>query len=640
MIQQKFLRFLLVGLITFPLYAPSFCFGLLHDPYQIMRSHYKAIGGLELLKNIDTSYSEGTVRFDGLQGTFKSWEKRPLKYRTEEDYSILSQVQGDSGASAWLLDTNKQLLIFRDEQTLKRRQISIRLDRYEHLDPYSPYFSLTLAGITDVNTKECYEVVLSNTINSDTTHFFFSTDSLYIVKTVVHQPDMEMTTTYNDFRTINGIVIPFYEHTLFMPWEKVEETKVTRYSMNTPVNDSFFAVPVPKKDFQFHNNQTATTIPFVFKENLIYLPVTIAGDTRYWVLDTGASMSVIDQDYAQSLDLKIEGSIKGYGFGELFTLSFAEIPAFEVENIHFDKQTFYVSEGLTARSYEPEIYGILGYDFLSRFVVEVDYDTSKLTFHLPDSFAYKGSGEVLNAPLKYRTFSIPVTLDGKYSSRWTIDMGSFQSSIHYPFARKNNLLERPGVKSVSQGMSSISFERTTEFGCLAIGSFLLDTPLIAIPVKKGKGATALGEVGGNLGNSILQNFHLFLDYPGQKIIIEHGQNFNSRRPRDTSGLIIGRSETNQPMVSYVISNSPAMKAGLIAGDIIVNLAGTVVTPGNDVIPLRKMLRGNAGQSVAITVRRDTQQFSTIITLENLYPRAGLNCQSRPRSLSESSNTLK
>ncbi len=629
MVQQRFSQILLVGLILFPLYTPTLSFGLLHDPYQIMQSHYKAIGGLELLKKVDSSYSEGTVRFDGLQGTFKSWEKRPLKYRTEEDYSILSQVQGDSGTSAWLLDTNQQLLIFRDEQTLKRRQISIRLDRYEHLDPDSPYFSLTFAGISDVDSKDCYEVVLSNTINSDTTHFFFGADSLYIVKTVVHQPDMEMTTIYDDFRTIDGIVIPFYEHTRYMPWEKVEETKTTRYTMNEQVADTFFAVPVPKKDFQFQNNQTSATIPFIFKENLIYLPVTMAGDTRYWVLDTGASMSVIDQDYAQSLGLKMDGSIKGYGFGELFTLSFAEIPSFKVETIHFDQQTFYVSQGLTARSYEPEIYGILGYDFLSRFIVEVDYDTRNLTFHLPESFVYKGLGEVLNAPLKYRTFSIPVILDGKYKSRWTIDLGSFQSSIHYPFAEKNNLLERPGAESVSQGMSSISFERTTEFGCLAIGSFLLDTPLIAIPVKKGKGATALGEVGGNLGNSILKNFHLFLDYPGQKIIMEPGRNFNALRPRDTSGLIIGRSSTNQPMVSYVTSNSPAMKAGLIAGDIIENLAGIVVTPESEVIPLRKMLRDNAGQSVTIAVRRDAQQINTTITLENLYPKAEHKCRTRP-----------
>jgi len=83
------------------------------------------------------------------------------------------------------------------------------------------------------------------------------------------------------------------------------------------------------------------------------------------------------------------------------------------------------------------------------------------------------------------------------------------------------------------------------------------------------------------------------------------------------------------MVSYVIPNSPAIQAGLIAGDIIVNLAGTAVTPKSEVIPLRKMLRGNAGKSIAITVRRDAQQISTTMTLKNLYPKAELNCKTCP-----------
>ena len=142
------------------------------EPYSILKSYYKAIGGLEKLDEIQTSYSEGETRLDGLKGTFKHWEKRPIKYRTEENYTAISQMEGDTGKIPWFLDTNGQLLIHKDEETLKRREISKRLDRYEHLIPDSPYFSLSLSGVSDILDRQCYEIILSNTINRDITHFF------------------------------------------------------------------------------------------------------------------------------------------------------------------------------------------------------------------------------------------------------------------------------------------------------------------------------------------------------------------------------------------------------------------------------------------------------------------------------------
>ncbi|EKD34043.1 MAG: hypothetical protein ACD_75C02492G0001, partial [uncultured bacterium] len=491
----------------------------LTDPYQILHKHYVAIGGLDRLQKLIGSYSEGRVRYDGLEGTFKHWDARPLQYRTEEDYSVISQVEGDNGEFTWFFDTNGQLLILKDEETLKRRQISLRLDRYEHLDPHSPYFSVQFAGITTANDgKSCYELVLTNTINSDKGHFFYDTETMLMVRSVYKQPDMENHSTYGDYREVDGLLIPFYQHSRFLPWEKEEETWVTHHTFDRPVDKKIFNPPENKKDYEFLNGRTAATVPFRLMENLIYLPVTVKGHTEYWVLDSGASMSLIDHEYAGKLGLNIQGSIKGYGFGELFDLSFVRIPEHQVGPIRFGSQKFYVMQGLTAKSYEPRIYGILGYDFLSRFVVEIDYDRQAVTFHSPESFTYSGSGVIIDAPLKYRTFSLPVTLDGKYNSLWTVDLGSYHSSIHYPFAEKHGLLDRKGVEMVSQGMSGISHETNVRFDCLAIGRFRLDQPLVSIPAEKGKGATALGEVGGNLGNSTLRHFHLFLNYPEQKLI--------------------------------------------------------------------------------------------------------------------------
>ncbi|MBU1565963.1 MAG: aspartyl protease family protein [Proteobacteria bacterium] len=622
----KILFILLSFLCTLPAFASEEIIDL-SDPYQIMHRHYAAVGGLERLKNVINSHSEGRVHYDGLQGTFNHWENRPLQYRTEEDYSIISQIEGDSGEFAWFYDTNGQQLIVRDEETLKRRRISVLLDRYDHLDRQSPNFSMTFAGISKVKGRPCYEVVLSNTINSDIGHFFFDSQTLFMVRSLYRQPDMEIESFYDDYKEVNGIIMPFHQHNTFHPWKKTEETWTTSYTSNQGVDAKLFLPPQKEKGYHFRDGDTSATIPFEFIENLIYLPVTIGGDTQYWVLDSGASMSVIDQEYAEKHGLDVQGSIRGYGFGELFDLSFVKLPEYRVGSIQFASQKLFVSKGLAAKSYEPVTVGILGYDFLSRFVVEIDYDLRQVTFHDPESFVYKGSGVTVDAPLKYRTFALPVTVDGKFKSLWSFDLGSYHSSIHYPFAEKHGLIERKGVEIVSQGLSGVSREINIQFSCLQIDRFQLHLPLIAIPVEKGVGATALGEVGGNLGNSTLRHFHLFLNYPQQKIILEEGKSFNVTFPRDKSGLIIGRAENNQPMISYIASNSPAVKAGLAAGDIIVELAGQAVGPNHPAVPLRHILRGPAGSTIVIKVQREEQIVTTTLILEDLYPPDTSVCES-------------
>ncbi len=600
------------------------------DPYQILHKHYQAIGGLERLQAVEGSYSEGRVRYDGLNGTFRQWERPPLQYRNEEDFSIISQVEGDSGEEAWLLDTNGQLLIHRHPDTQKRRQIRLLLDRYEHLNPDSSFFSLNFAGITDLDGQECYELILDNRINTDRIHFYFDRQSYLLLGSLYRQPDVEIHGRYGDFRWVDGILVAFYSHTLFLPWEKEVENWTTTHLIDPVIDPKLFALPEKSGDYRISSGKESATVPFRLVENLIYLPVSLAGDTREWVLDSGATMSVIDADYARAMGIEIEGTIRGYGFGELFDLGFAALPPYRVGDIDFASQKVYVSDGLTSRSYEPEIFGILGYDFLSRFVVEIDYDRAEVTLHEPESFSYQGSGRSIAAPLKYRTFTLPVNLEG-LPSQWSLDLGAHHSSIHYPFAERHGLLNRDGVDTVSQGMSGISRETTAQFSCLEIDGFRLPGHLVSIPRERGQGATALGEVGGNLGNSTLRHFHLILDYPGQRIILERGKHFDKSGERDKSGLLIGRSEEGQAMVSFLASDSPASRAGLEAGDLIVAMNGEEVTDGQPILPLRERLRGPVGTPITLRLLRQGETLESSFTLADLFADAPVGC---PDYLSE------
>jgi Aspartyl protease/PDZ domain len=599
------------------------------DPYQLLTDHFNAIGGLERIKAITSRRSEGKIRSDGLHGTFRHWQKRSLRYRTEKNYSIINSVEGDSGEQSWFFDTNGQVLINRDHKTLERRRIGQMMDRFEHLNSLSRDFSLTYKGIAKVDDQNCYEIILTNTINSDRTHYYLDTKSLRMVQSMDRLPDVTITTHYDDFRSVAGVLIPFHVASTYLPWQKEEEIWVSNYSINDDIDSQLFVLPQSVKDYRFKDKVPSVSISFELNENLMYLPVTIAGDTKLWVLDSGASMSVIDKEYALSLGLDLQGRIKGYGFGDLFELGFVSIPKYRIADIHFDSQKVYVADNLSRNSYEPVIYGILGYDFLSRFIVEINYDTQIITFHAPDTFVYKGSGLTFEAPLKYRTFTLPVTLNNNHKALWSVDLGSHQSSIHYPFAQEQGILSDTGVETVSQGMSGVTFSRLTQFDCLAVEGLSLDNQLVSIPTEQGQGATALGEVGGNLGNSTLRNFHLYLNYPKQQIILEKGQAFNHKFERDKSGLLIGRSKGKQPMISYLDKRGPAFRGGARVGDLLLEVNNKPIEKGSPIMPIRKILRGAQGDSIQLKVLRGEERLVTRFILEDLYQIKSEICGENP-----------
>jgi hypothetical protein len=589
------------------------------DPHRFFAAHYEAMGGLERFKRINSGWSVGTVRYDGLEGTFESWSEKPLRYRLDEDFGIIRQSEGDDGTLRWRRDTNGQVEEVRDEETLKRRRIAELLENFEHLNPESPWFILSDAGLAEVEGVPCRELRLENRINSDISRFFFAVDGLRIVKAVDHQPDVEIHTRYHDYREIDGFWLPFRQASDIHPRNKRREIIVTAQRIDPPVDRQRFAKPAPTTGaIGFPAGDRAENIPFHFSENLIYLPVTINGDTRWWILDSGASMSVIDADYAASLGLKPEGSIGGFGFGDLFTLGFVRLPAYRVGEMLLPAQTIHTYKGLSESSYEPVRVGILGYDFLSRFVTRIDYARRTVSFYRPESFVYQGSGKIIDAPLKYRTFSLPARVDDLPEGRFSLDLGSHRSSLHHPFAARHGLLQRPGVQTVSKGMAGFSFETLSAFDRLEIAGFAIDRPLLTIPDEAGPGTAAVGELAGTLGNSLLRHFVLTLDYGKQQVIIERGTEFNGTFPEDRSGLLVGQGEDGGPMVSFVAVRTPAQEAGFVAGDGIKAINGKPAAAYGGVLPIRELLRQAPGTRIDFTLLRQGQEVHIELVLRELF----------------------
>jgi hypothetical protein len=589
------------------------------DPYTILHNYYEAIGGIARLKSITTVYTEGTTEYDGLKGRFKSWEETPLRYRLEEDFTIISQIQGDDGQVSWRKDPNGKVSILRDEETVKRRKIALGFENFEHIEPTSSFFSVSYEGVQMVKDHSCYVVKIRNQLNKDILWNFIDQKTFLLIKSIDQQPDIEIHTLYSDYRYENSIMQPFHDESEILPRQKKETNQIEKQIVNLNIAPALFHVPPDTpRDYKFYRGNRAENIPFQFIENLIYLNVKTAKDTRLWLLDSGASMSIIDQKYVDEMGIQSKGTIKGYGFGKNFDLQFVTLPAFSVKGVAFGQQKIFSFKGLAEKLHEPECYGILGYDFLSRFVVKIDYSAKRLSLYDPKTFIYKGKGQIIDAPLKNGTFTLPMSVDGIYSGRWSVDIGSFNTSFHFPFAKTHNLFQKKGVYRISRGMGGEYLEKTIQFDHFKIGNHIIKKPLITIPDAKGTGATSSAELIGNIGNSSLRFFTLYMDYENQQLIFEKGSDFNKTFPKDNSGMLIGKTDQGKPIIVFISPGSPGEKAGFMEGDVIEKINKINLNGNSRLILIKELLRQRKGTKLLFEISRNQQRKNILLTLDNMY----------------------
>jgi len=563
------------------------------DPYEILQKHYEAIGGLDKIKVQKTRHVEGTVVIEGtgFEGTYVEWAQRPVRSRLDLDLTVFKLTEGDNGEFFWRVDQNGRLQIRRDERSLKEHRIKTLLAEFDHLNRESPNFDLSLEGIEKVGGADCYMVKMTNAINNDVTTSYYDKASFHLLKT---------------------------EH----PTKMKQILQITSIETNIPIDPSIFEPPAEGvADFRFLNGSSAENIPFKFIHDHLFLEIELGGKKTLWVLDSGAGATVVEKRFAEGLGLEPMGSLKGKGAGSVVDVSFTTLPAFSLPGVEFGEQKVAMIDlhWLFSEWFGLDVAGILGFDFLSRMVTRIDYANELISFYHPDHFEYKGTGVILDAPISQgNSFNLPLTVDGKYGGLWRLDTGAGGMWFHYPFAEKHGLLDLPGVQGMSAGAGGSGTYLSVQFNTIEFAGWTIEDPLISIPPGKGQGAFADEALTGNIGNSLLRHFVIYLDYKNERMIVEKGDHFGHIPPRDKSGLQIKKRPDGELEVMFVAEGTPAFKAGFKAGDIIRSVNGIDSKYLGGLIPVREMLREKPGTKYKIQVIREGKSKMLRLVLRDLY----------------------
>ncbi|KPK73489.1 hypothetical protein AMJ87_01510 [candidate division WOR_3 bacterium SM23_60] len=124
-----------------------------------------------------------------------------------------------------------------------------------------------------------------------------------------------------------------------------------------------------------------TTIDMELRLNLIVTTVSVNGVQQKFVLDTGASHTVISNKLAQELGLEEVEKSRARGAGGEIDVTIVRVDSFAIgELVVRDLSCTVVDREEMSSLLGEDISGVLGYNVLSEFMITIDYEARRLTF--------------------------------------------------------------------------------------------------------------------------------------------------------------------------------------------------------------------------------------------------------------------
>jgi predicted aspartyl protease len=358
------------------------------------------------------------------------------------------------------------------------------------------------------------------------------------------------------------------------------------------------------------------TIPIELWGNHVFLKACVDGRELDFILDTGAGSTSLDLETAKQLGVRLGQTLSVGGAGP------SRVAGARTEGasaaISGTSLTQPVLNAIDLSRLPPieghRMDGILAGDFISRYVVAIDYAKRELRVYDRDAFHYDGPGvsvpvTIINA-FPHIDADVKLTDGETVRGRMVIDVGASGSlSLTKGFVDEHRLRERVGPTIRRTGGGGVGGATTSDIGrvaALSIGGIELSRPIVNLYGDSAGAMTRSGSWEGNIGGAILRRFTVYFDYRGKRMIFEPNAGAHDPFEVDMSGVVFRLDDALATIVvENVAPETPGSEAGLMRGDVIVSVDGV---PGSQQVlgELRDRLR-RPGERVAFVVRRGSEE---------------------------------
>lgn len=369
------------------------------------------------------------------------------------------------------------------------------------------------------------------------------------------------------------------------------------------------------RGFRFNRDRRSVTIPIKVRNNLAVIPLEINNrGPFYFILDTGVNTTILTEPImAHLLGLEFSQSIFVYGLGgegiveamlaENVTISMHGITGKNMNLIVIPENILSFSE-----VFGFPVYGVIGYDFLKNFPVEISYSSESMRVFREPTYRLRRRTETI--PFRviqgkpYVEATIVGTSGDSLTTHLLLDLGA--SHPIYLNRRYIGLSEETISGFLGKGISGNLMGQIGRVEKLIIGETEIEAPIVSYPdaeFLQFQGQSIHWE--GIIGGGIIKRYHIILDYEREKMFIRRSPFYRQPFHTNLSGLeVVARgSNMRDFIIHYVRPGSVAYEAGLIAGDRIIYLD----TESYRQITLDKILNAlsqDEGAVIRMVVMRD------------------------------------
>ncbi len=411
-----------------------------------------------------------------------------------------------------------------------------------------------------------------------------------------------------------------------------------------------------QQQVRFNTSKSRVKLPFKLVSNLVIVPIKVNGIELNFLLDSGVEETILfslDDTKEVALfeveKIKLKGlgsqqAIKGLkSHNNILIVGDLEFQNQEVIVVLDERFNFSSTLGI-------EVNGIIGYQFFSQNIVEVDYGKKKIIIHNPEKFNRKkvlSNFEIFDFTLEsgkpYLTLN--VNLGGKtFNAKCLIDSGNSDGLWLFSIGNKNIKVPELNFEDyLGRGFSGDIFGRKAKVNSLTLGEFKFDEVITAFPDSLSLSNVKMVENRvGSIGGEVLKRFDVVFDYLNQKLYLKKNKHFKEKFRYSTTGITVQHSgiqwykeeislnsfnpsqeshykQANVPEVKYnfkllpvyellnIRSNSPAEKAGLKKGDVLISINGTkVYRLGLDQVT--RLLQADNRATIKIVIARNGQEI--------------------------------
>jgi hypothetical protein len=607
-------------------------FGIAHagapSERYFVRRFVDAVGGKAALKRVSTVRLSSDDVESGVAGKIDEWISQD-GYRRETLQGTDRRIEVCDPDSCWVKDWNGKVSEVAGRDLADQRTV-VHLKALLFAGAPARAIEASVTKADDTAT-----ILRVSPPGGAPYDLFIDKKTALPTKAVRRYFGVDVTTEIGDWRRVDKLLVPFSLRETTADPDDAPAAIVREVALAAALPTGAFSRPDEGvRDFGFAEGDRALGIPFNFENDHIMVACTVNGSKPIWfMLDTGAESNYINKTRLAEFGLTPFGSSSVTGGGNTAEGAFARVARLGIGGAELRGQRDAVLDltGLE-KIYGMPLGGLLGFDFFSRFIVEIDYDNLTMSLYDPATYVHEGKG----APLRFINegghphvvSEIGVRTQPRLPADMVIDAGAADTvNLASPFVRKHDLLKlarkKPaGDANTLPGSEKEFFAQTSvraRLERILLGPFeLKDIPMNLMVAKTG--AYGSESFSGTIGEGILRRFKTIYDYPRGTIYLEpnaeFAKPFPSRKTFGTTFLSDGADFTVFK-VTGIRKGSAAETAGLKTGDVITAVDGK---PASEIRlgELRKLLLVDDSRH-ALEVQRgdETLQLDATVKLVSL-----------------------